>query len=196
MPCRLSGAKPLYEPMLGYYCQLGYLGTPGGGTWSENCWGCAMGYWKLDPTRSRGKLYFGAKKIGFCEELYPKDRFCVGGWEKTPQKDRVWYPEGQKRGSKPRHICITHHRGSTPPPPGLGTNFSIILIKIQNFSFTKVHLKLSSAKWWPFCPRGDELTRNVPVMAARVTCSITGDVPNVHFQGWTPNQRYNSIQGI
>ena len=33
------------------------------------------------------------------------------------------------------------------------TNFSEILIKIQNFSFTKMHLKISSAKRWPFCPR-------------------------------------------
>ena len=39
----------------------------------------------------------------------------------------------------------------------LGTNFSKILIKIQNFSFTKMHLKLSSAKQWPFCPGGEEL---------------------------------------
>ena len=37
------------------------------------------------------------------------------------------------------------------------TNFSEILIKIQNFSFTKIHLKISSAKWRPFCPRGNEL---------------------------------------
>ena len=29
--------------------------------------------------------------------------------------------------------------------------------KIQNFAFTKMHLKMSSAKWWPFCPGGDEL---------------------------------------
>ena len=95
--------------------------TPGGGggTRSENCWGCAAGHWKLEPKRSREKWYFGAKKIEFCEDLYPKDHFCVGGWEKTPQKDQVWYPEGQKRGSKPRHICITHHIGSTPPPRDL-----------------------------------------------------------------------------
>ena len=39
----------------------------------------------------------------------------------------------------------------------LGTNVSEILIKIQNFSFTKMHLKISFAKWWPFCPGGDEL---------------------------------------
>ena len=33
----------------------------------------------------------------------------------------------------------------------LGTNFSEIIIGIQTFSFTKKHLKMSSAKWCPFC---------------------------------------------
>ena len=33
----------------------------------------------------------------------------------------------------------------------LGTNFSEILIGIQTFSFKKIHLKMSSAKWHPFC---------------------------------------------
>ena len=33
----------------------------------------------------------------------------------------------------------------------LGTKLSEILIEIQNFSFTKMHLKISSAKWRPFC---------------------------------------------
>ena len=32
----------------------------------------------------------------------------------------------------------------------LGTNFSEILIGIQTFSFKKMHLKTSSAKWRPF----------------------------------------------
>ena len=39
----------------------------------------------------------------------------------------------------------------------LGTNFSEILSKIQNFSFTKMHLKISSVKWQPFFLGGDEL---------------------------------------
>ena len=38
----------------------------------------------------------------------------------------------------------------------LGTNCSEILIKIQNISFTKMHLKITSAKWRPFCPGRDE----------------------------------------
>ena len=33
----------------------------------------------------------------------------------------------------------------------LGTNFSEILIGIQTFSFKKMHLKMSSARWRPFC---------------------------------------------
>ena len=33
----------------------------------------------------------------------------------------------------------------------LGTNFIAILIGIQTFSFKKMHLKMSSAKWHPFC---------------------------------------------
>ena len=33
----------------------------------------------------------------------------------------------------------------------LGTNFSGILIRIQRFSFMKMHLKMASAKWRPFC---------------------------------------------
>ena len=33
----------------------------------------------------------------------------------------------------------------------LGTNFSEILIGIQTFAFKKMHFKMSSAKWRPFC---------------------------------------------
>ena len=40
----------------------------------------------------------------------------------------------------------------------IGANFSEISIKIQKFSFTKMHLKISLAKWHTFCPVGNELT--------------------------------------
>ena len=39
----------------------------------------------------------------------------------------------------------------------LGTNFSEIWIKIQDFSFMKMHFKMLSVKRRPFCPGGDEL---------------------------------------
>ena len=40
----------------------------------------------------------------------------------------------------------------------LRTNSSEIFIKIQNFSFKKMHLKISSSKRQPFYPGRDELT--------------------------------------
>ena len=33
----------------------------------------------------------------------------------------------------------------------LATNFSEMLIEYEMFSFKKIHLKMSSAKWNPFC---------------------------------------------
>ena len=54
----------------------------------------------------------------------------------------------------------------------LGTNFSEILIKIQNFSFTKMHLKISSAKWRPFCPGRDEWRVNWKSLLCVQLCYI------------------------
>ena len=39
------------------------------------------------------------------------------------------------------------------------TYFNDILIEIQTFSFKKLCLNMSSTKWRPFCPGGDELTK-------------------------------------
>ena len=38
-----------------------------------------------------------------------------------------------------------------------GTKYREILVKIQNFSFTKTHLKISFMKWRPFYPGLDVL---------------------------------------
>ena len=45
----------------------------------------------------------------------------------------------------------------------LWTNFSEILIKIPNFSFTKMHLRIYFAKLWPFCIGGDNLKQVEPL---------------------------------
>ena len=44
----------------------------------------------------------------------------------------------------------------------MGTNFSEIWIGIQLFSLKKMHLKMSSAKWRPFCLCLNMVTREVP----------------------------------
>ena len=41
----------------------------------------------------------------------------------------------------------------------LGENFSEILIEIHTFSFKKMHLKMSSGEWRPFCLGLNVLTR-------------------------------------
>ena len=43
------------------------------------------------------------------------------------------------------------------------TNFSKILTKIWRFSFTKMHLIMLSAKWWPFCLDLNVLLWNVAI---------------------------------
>ena len=53
----------------------------------------------------------------------------------------------------------------------LGTNFSEILIEILTFSFTKMRLKVSSAKRWPFC-----LGLNVLTHRGRNGCHFTNDI--------------------
>ena len=55
---------------------------------------------------------------------------------------------GAKPLSKPNAGLL-----STGP---FGTNFDAISIKIQDFSFTKMHLKITSAEWRPFCPGRDD----------------------------------------
>ena len=50
-------------------------------------------------------------------------------------------------------IIWTSARSSSIGP--LGSNLSEILTKIENFSFTNIHLKISCAIRWPFCPGGE-----------------------------------------
>ena len=55
------------------------------------------------------------------------------------------------------HQAITYTNAGSVLMGTLRTDSSEILIKIQNFSFMEIHLKMSSVKWQPFCPGGDEL---------------------------------------
>ena len=50
----------------------------------------------------------------------------------------------------------------------LGTNFSQILREIDTFSFKKMHLKMSSAKWRQFCLHLNVLFYSGPAMHTRM----------------------------
>ena len=65
---------------------------------------------------------------------------------------------GSDNGLSPwRHQAIIWSNAGLLLIRHLGTNFSEILIGIQTFSFKKMHLKMSSAKWRPFCLGLNEL---------------------------------------
>ena len=63
----------------------------------------------------------------------------------------------------PRQAIIGTNVGKLLIGP-LGTNFSEILIKIDTFSFKKMHLNMSSAKWQPFCLGHNVLTMRWTLM--------------------------------
>ena len=71
---------------------------------------------------------------------------------------------GSDNGLSPgrRQAIIWNNAGLLLIEP-LGTNFSEISIGIQTFSFKKMHLNMSSAKWRPFCPGLNVLTQYIHV---------------------------------
>ena len=87
-----------------------------------------------------------------------------------------FYCAGRVHGCRQTPDCAGRLR--IAQTPCLGTNFGEILIWIRNYSFTKIHMKISSAKWQPFCSRGDELmgvTRDdytVKTNALKKTCCV------------------------
>ena len=62
----------------------------------------------------------------------------------------------------------------------LGTNFSEILIEILIFSFTKMRLKLSSAKWRPFRLGLDELMSGSDLVTWKVLWYMWTPCPGNH----------------
>ena len=148
----MEGLSDLYHILLAnYHISFENDMLARGGTRSEKWWGCAAGRWKLDPKRSREKWNLGPKisnSVWIGSFNTPKDRFGVGGWDKIPQKDRARSCQSEKRGSKPRHICITHHIGSTPPPPPgmLGAWHVIIVWEYPGLKVFECHGSTQSRK--------------------------------------------------
>ena len=69
---------------------------------------------------------------------------------------------GSDNGLSPgrRQVIIWTNAGILLVGP-LRTNFSEILVKIHTFSFSKIHLKMSSVKWRPFCPGLNVLSADI-----------------------------------
>ena len=59
----------------------------------------------------------------------------------------------------------------------LGTNISKILSKIHTFSFTEMHLKMSSGKWQPFCLSLNVLTSSKSDLGLISVVSVPNEIP-------------------
>ena len=62
----------------------------------------------------------------------------------------------------------------------LGTNFNEILLEIHTFSFKKIHFKMSSGKWRPFCPGLNVLTQRLWFIHEKNGC-FPGQVSRCYF---------------
>ena len=59
---------------------------------------------------------------------------------------------GSENGLSPgRRQAIIRTNAGISITRTLGANFSEILSEIYTFSFKKMHFKMLSVKWWPFC---------------------------------------------
>ena len=90
---------------------------------------------------------------------------------------------GSENGLSPiRHQAIIQINAGILLIRPKGTNFSENRLKIQKFSFMKMLFKMSSAKWQPFFPGGDELSKS-PGNSLHL-CGITSHhVASVAVQG-------------
>ena len=75
----------------------------------------------------------------------------------------------------------------------LGTNFSEILIGIQTISFKKMHLKMSSAKWRPFCLGLNVLTITITILPLYVLMACL--LQDLHFRALFVDVEYNEACG-
>ena len=94
---------------------------------------------------------------------------------------------GSDNGLSPvrRQAIICTNAGMLLIEP-LGTNFSEILIGIQIFSFTKIRLKMSSAKWRPFC-LGPNVLRAAVISSMPICCCMEAE--GVSFLSLVPQMQ-------
>ena len=109
---------------------------------------------------------------------------------------------GSDKGLSPvrRQAIIWTNAGILVIGP-LGTNFSEFLIAIQTFSFKKMHLKMSSGKWRPFCLSLNVLNQiNTIFTDAQAPCITRWEATNIlnlwiRICWWSPLLKYfNNLQ--
>ena len=134
---------PLLVPMLILQIALGQLGQ----RWRTLCWMLPLKSVVCQRTTSGN----------------PKSDCGMNRWVKLYMR-KVCLVQSLTHWGRVTHICVSNLAiiGSDDARRQaiiwnnagillIGTKFSEILIRIQTFAFTEMHLKVSSAKWRPFC---------------------------------------------
>ena len=116
--------------------------------WNKNIFSQNLNNIKISP-----------QNLEFCITNHRLHKTCLTHWGRVTHICVVKLTIiGSDNGLSPgrRQAIIWTNAGILLIGP-LGTNFSEILIGIQMLSFKKMHLKMSSAKWRPFCLGLNEL---------------------------------------
>ena len=131
--------------------------------------GCERVYWSLHPSIHHAN----ALLLNTLTHWGRVTHICVGNLTII----------GQDNGLSPglRQAIIWTNAGILLIGPWW-TNFSEISIGIHTFSFKKIHLKMSSAKWRPFCLGLDVLT-HLPLVPHRSGMRVFSFLTDFHFLG-------------
>ena len=135
MPCYLIGTNPSSEPMMGHYQQTQNFNE----ILIKTQLFC---FKKIKLEMSSAKLQPFCPSLNVLTHWGQVTHICVS------ELTIIGSDNGLSPGR--RQAIIWTNDGILLIRP-LGTNFSEILFGIQTFSFNKMHLKMSSAKWRPFC---------------------------------------------
>ena len=76
----------------------------------------------------------------------------------------------------------------------LRTNFRAILREIHTFSFKKMHLKMSSGRWQPFCLGLNMLTINLYYHYYCIIITVAAHLKCCHWPTWSQEQVLSRVE--
>ena len=146
-------------------------------------------WWTISATKIQPKYLFASLSIDYLEVIVIRNYHILTHWG---QVTHICVGNltiiGSDNGLSPgRRQTITWTKVGILLIGPLGTNFSEMLIEIHTFSFKKIHLKMSSGKWRPFClgleccydyVRSISLLHSLDTQSSSLCCCLTDTLRN------------------
>ena len=154
-----SGSSSGQNKMVQWPLLRGLVGRHGGGCWeSAGCrGGLVLGAAAAKIRWSNGPLLVQWPPAAVLETFYEYYQICFGLWLTYGARVMHIYVSKLSMNGSDNCLLPNWHQAIIWTNAGiltirpLGTNCREILNKIYIFSLRKMHLKMSSAKWGPFC---------------------------------------------